>query len=102
MTRPPSEAISRWRWLSLAVLLWAIDQAVEFQVTQTMRLHEVLPITTGFNWVNVLNPGAAFSFLADAGGWQRHFFSTIALVVSGALVVVRTARPSEAGKPHAA
>lgn len=88
MTRTPLEAMLRWRWLSLALLLWAIDQAVKYQVTQTMQLHEVLPIVTGFNWVYVLNPGAAFSILADAGGWQRYFFSTIAVVVSGVLVVV--------------
>ena len=88
MIRTPPEAGLRWRWLGLALLLWAIDQAVKYQVAQSMHLYEVLPIVSGFNWVYVLNPGAAFSFLADAGGWQRYFFSLIAIAVSGVLVMV--------------
>jgi signal peptidase II len=65
-----------------------IDQAVKFGVAQTMELHESVHIAPGFNWVYVLNPGAAFSFLADAGGWQRHFLSVLALGVSGVLVAL--------------
>ncbi|MHB1197994.1 MAG: signal peptidase II [Polaromonas sp.] len=78
----------RWRWFGLALLLWAIDQAIKYGVTQTMQLYESLPVFEGFNWVYILNPGAAFSFLADAGGWQRYFFSAIAFVVSTVLIVL--------------
>ena len=88
MTPVISTRAARWRWLTLAVVLWAIDQAIKLGVTQTMQLYDSLPIVTGFNWVYVLNPGAAFSFLADAGGWQRYFFTAIAFAVSAVLVVL--------------
>jgi len=58
-------------WLSLAALVLLADQATKWLVLQTMPLGEVIPITGFFNLVHVRNPGAAFSFLADAGGWQR-------------------------------
>ena len=79
---------SRWCWLGVALLFWALDQAIKFGVTQNMQLFDRRPIFPGFNWVYVLNPGAAFSFLADAGGWQRYFFTTIAFAVSAVLAVV--------------
>ena len=84
-TTPPT---TRWRWLGLALLFWALDQAIKYGVTQSMSLFDSIPIFTGFNWVYVLNPGAAFSFLADAGGWQRYFFTAIAFAVSAVLAVV--------------
>lgn len=64
---------------SLAVAVFAGDQAVKSYIDITTPLgwsHEVTPF---FNVVHVLNPGAAFSFLAGAGGWQRWFFLAIAL-----------------------
>ena len=65
---------SRWFWFALAALGFAADQAIKYAVTERMQLFESLPIFPSFNWVYVLNPGAAFSFLANAGGWQRYFF----------------------------
>jgi len=58
----------------------------------------VTPLTPFFNLVHFWNTGAAFSFLADAGGWQRYFFIVIALVVSMvlALVLRKTRANSEA------
>lgn len=78
----------RWRWFGLALLLWLVDQAVKYQVMRTMQLYESIPIVAGFNWVFVMNAGAAFSFLADAGGWQRYFLSVVAMGVTVALVAV--------------
>jgi signal peptidase II len=86
--RPMAGKHHRWRWLALAVVLLGIDQAIKFVVTQTMQLHDSFPVIAGFNWVYVLNPGAAFSFLADAGGWQRYFFSALAFAVTAVLSVV--------------
>lgn len=64
-----SSHAARGRWLGLAFLLWAIDQAIKFGVAQTMHLHDSVPVIPGFNWVYVLNPGAAFSFwLMPAAG----------------------------------
>lgn len=70
----------------LAFVLFAGDQAAKSYVEMTRPLgwsHEVTPF---FNLVHVLNPGAAFSFLAGAGGWQRWLFLTIALAVSAWLI----------------
>lgn len=77
--------LSQRSWIELILLLWAIDQAIKWGVTQTMQLHDSLPIVPGFNWVYILNPGAAFSFLADAGGWQRYFFTALSVTVSAVL-----------------
>ena len=59
---------------------------------------EVIPITAFFNFVHVWNTGAAFSFLADAGGWQRYFLTAVALgaVVFLAWLLMRPQRRLEA------
>ncbi|MFM1880137.1 MAG: Lipoprotein signal peptidase [Pseudomonadota bacterium] len=80
-------------WLSLAVLVLVLDQATKWLVLQTMPLGEVIPITGFFNLVHVRNPGAAFSFLADAGGWQRWLFAFFALGVSALLLVMMRRAP---------
>ncbi|WP_159330328.1 signal peptidase II, partial [Klebsiella pneumoniae] len=51
-------------------------------IIRTFAYGEQVEITPFFNLVHVLNPGAAFSFLANAGGWQRYFFITLGLAVS--------------------
>ena len=58
------------------------DQLAKFAITRTFAYGEQVEVTPFFNFVHVLNPGAAFSFLANAGGWQRYFFITLGLVVS--------------------
>jgi len=78
---------SGWRWLWLSVLLIVADQASKAWIETHYALGEFTPV---FFWLDITrlhNPGAAFSFLADAGGWQRWFFSVLAVVVSGALVI---------------
>lgn len=64
-----------------------LDQVTKFAVASTFTLHEQLPLTPWFNLTLAHNPGAAFSFLSDASGWQRWFFTAIALAVSIAIVV---------------
>jgi signal peptidase II len=73
---------NRVAWLMLAAALVALDQGVKFCVLARLSLGESVAVTSWFNLVHVLNPGAAFSFLADAGGWQRHFLSALGLVVA--------------------
>ncbi|MES2561338.1 MAG: signal peptidase II [Pseudomonadota bacterium] len=70
------------KWLVIAVVVVALDQLAKFVITRSFTLHESLEITSFFNLVLVYNQGAAFSFLSDAGGWQRIFFTMIALVAS--------------------
>lgn len=82
---------SRDRWgasLLLAAVLAMLDQLVKAGVAATLPLGSSVTLTPWFNLVHVLNPGAAFSFLADAGGWQRHALSGIGIVVSLALAVL--------------
>jgi signal peptidase II len=69
-----------WLWLALAVIL--LDQASKLWVLAVFEDYQVLPVTGFFNLVLVYNEGAAFSFLADAGGWQRWFFISLALIIS--------------------
>ena len=76
---------SRGRWwllMGVAALLVVLDQAVKWMVATNLPLGEGIVVTAWFNLVHVLNPGAAFSFLADAGGWQRHALSGVGIVVS--------------------
>lgn len=69
-------------WYSLAFAVFAGDQAAKSYIDMTTPLGWSYDVTSFFNLVHVLNPGAAFSFLAGAGGWQRWFFLAIALGVS--------------------
>jgi signal peptidase II len=70
------------KWLLLAAAIVVIDQITKYVIVQKFVLHESLYITSFFNLVRVHNTGAAFSMLADAGGWQRVFFIAIAVVAS--------------------
>ena len=70
------------RWLALAALVVALDQASKLWVLGSFQRLESLPVTSFFNLVLVFNPGASFSFLADAGGWQKWFFVVLALAIS--------------------
>lgn len=82
---------SRGRWLLLmgvAALIVALDQGVKWMVATNLPLGEGITVTAWFNLVHVLNPGASFSFLADAGGWQRHALSAFGVAVSVVLAVM--------------
>ena len=70
------------QWYSLAIVAFAADQAAKTYIDMTTPLGWSHEVTSFFNLVHVLNPGAAFSFLAGAGGWQRWFFLAIALAAS--------------------
>jgi signal peptidase II len=76
------------RWLALAALVIALDQASKAWIMAIFRLGESLAVTAFFDLVFVFNPGAAFSFLRDAGGWQRWFFLVLALAVAAWIVVM--------------
>ena len=76
----------KWLWLSIAVIV--IDQLTKLWVDSSLALHERLPLIEDFfDLTLAYNPGAAFSFLADAGGWQRWFFTILSTVVTIILVV---------------
>ncbi|HEY8353381.1 MAG TPA: signal peptidase II [Methylophilaceae bacterium] len=70
------------RWLALAAAVIALDLYTKHLVLQSFEYGEHLRITAFFDLVRYHNEGAAFSFLANAGGWQQFLFSAIAAVVS--------------------
>ena len=75
--------LRRFNWgYRLACIVLLADQATKYAVHDYTPYGWVQPVTGFFNLVHIWNYGAAFSFLADAGGWQRFFFGTIALLVS--------------------
>ncbi len=68
--------------MSLAGLIIVLDQLTKLWISSHFSHGESLPLTEFFNLVLAHNSGAAFSFLSDAGGWQRWMFSAIAIVAS--------------------
>ncbi len=75
-------AVRAWPWFALAAAMVLADQLTKAMVAAALPLGDSVPVTSYFNLVHVLNPGAAFSFLADAGGWQRYAFSVLGILVS--------------------
>ncbi|MFW7342330.1 signal peptidase II [Pollutimonas sp. H1-120] len=74
------------RWWLTALVILALDVASKAAVSTLMPYGTSIPLTGFFNLVHIWNPGAAFSFLADAGGRQRYFFIAFAFGVSVWLV----------------
>lgn len=71
-----------WSWFMLAAAVVLADQASKRLVASTLPLGDGVAITSFFNVVHVLNPGAAFSLLAGAGGWQRYALAALGIAVS--------------------
>ena len=89
---PVASRLSAWLGISAAVLL--IDQATKYWVVSVFELYDRVQVLPFFAWVRWHNTGAAFSFLADGGGWQRWFFVALAVGFSTWLIweLVRLAR----------
>ena len=82
----------RQAWLIAVVALVFADQISKTYFSTNLALGEGAPVTEWLNFVHVLNRGAAFSFLADAGGWQRWFFIGVSVLVVGFVSAVCLAR----------
>lgn len=79
---------SLWvRWLGLSVFVVLLDQLTKQTADTLLAYNEPLIVLPMFNFTLRYNTGAAFSFLADGGGWQRWFFTVLALVVSVILII---------------
>lgn len=89
---------TRWVWWCAAVAIALLDQGTKQLVEAKLEYAQVVPVTAFFNLVHVWNSGAAFSLLADAGGWQRWFFIALATGVSAwlALALLKPRLPLEA------
>jgi signal peptidase II len=75
-----------WAWLFVSVAVITADQASKTLVESALRMGEQRPVTSFLSIVLAYNSGAAFSFLADASGWQRYVFSAFALAASALIV----------------
>lgn len=75
----------RLLWVSLVTIV--LDQISKWWIVETFAEYEVRVIWPVFNLTLVYNTGAAFSFLADAGGWQRGFFISVAIVVTVVMLI---------------
>lgn len=74
--------------LALAALALVLDQASKLAVLRLIEPYQTVPVLPGFNLTLAFNRGASFSFLADAGGWQRWLFSAISVAASVVIVVL--------------
>ena len=70
------------KWLGLSAIVVMLDLLTKHWIQISLVYGEHVPVTSFFDLVLFHNEGAAFSFLAGAGGWQRFFFSGIAVIAS--------------------
>ncbi len=78
---------SMWRYFAIILAVIILDQLSKFAVEARYAPHEFEPITSFFNLGLTYNPGAAFSFLANHDGWQRWFFTVLALAAAVFFIV---------------
>ena len=74
-------------WMVIAAVIIVADQATKWAIVEWLPLYDRVPINSFINLTHQKNEGAAFSFLANAGGWQRWFFVVLASVVSVVIAV---------------
>jgi len=77
-----SSGASLWLWLGLALLILLADQFTKIWIIGTYQEGDSVMLSSFFNLVRWHNNGAAFSFLAQAGGWQRWFFTGLGSVAA--------------------
>jgi signal peptidase II len=75
-----------WAWLGLSAGVIVLDQLTKHLAQQVLTYGRSVEVAPFFNLVLVYNPGAAFSFLSSASGWQRELFIGIALAASALIV----------------
>lgn len=95
MARGSSKAPGLALWLGLALIIIVADQFTKTLILGWFQLGDSRTVTDFFNIVRVHNTGAAFSFLADAGGWQRWFFVGIGAVASVFIVWMLKSHPGQ-------
>ena len=88
MAEPNTQANTRFiTWMVVALVVVAADQLTKWAIIEWVALYEKVPLNSFINLTHQRNTGAAFSFLADAGGWQRWFFVVLSAAVSCVIVV---------------
>lgn len=84
------------KWLSISLVVIVLDQITKSVAVNNLVLFQPVNLFPGFNFTLMYNEGAAFSFLSDASGWQRWFFTAVAIIVSIAIVFwLKTLAPGQ-------
>jgi signal peptidase II len=73
-------------YLFLALLVLIADQISKWWAQMSLPMAQAIKVTDFLNWFLIYNPGAAFSFLSQAGGWQRWFFTIIGIVAAAVII----------------
>ena len=94
-TQAGHTGVGMWPWLAWAVLLMGADQITKSLILNHYQLGDSTFITSFFNIVRAHNTGAAFSFLSDAGGWQRWLFTGIGVAATIFIVWQLRAHPGQ-------
>jgi len=76
-----------FKWLFVSGIIVVIDQITKQLAENSLELYERVAVIPFFNLTLAYNEGAAFSFLADAGGWQRWFFVILTIVICTVLII---------------
>lgn len=85
-----------WKWFLVSLSVIILDQLTKGIASTQLTLFQPVAIFPGFNFTLMHNQGAAFSFLSNAGGWQRWFFTGLAIIVSFAIIAwVTRLKPEE-------
>ena len=74
-------------WMVVALIIAVVDQLTKLAIIEWIPLYDRVPLNSFINLTHQKNSGAAFSFLADAGGWQRWFFVVLATLVSVVIAI---------------
>jgi signal peptidase II len=84
-----SHTQNKWswlKWLVISLIIFILDQITKHAVTASFQLGDSKYILPFFNLVLAHNTGAAFSFLANASGWQREFFIVVTIIITAVLL----------------
>ncbi len=90
----PDEKAGLIKGLVVSIVIIVLDQLTKYYAVQELLLYQPLPVFPGFNLTLMHNTGAAFSFLSQAGGWQRFFFIGLGFVVSVSIITWMYRLPS--------
>lgn len=83
-------------YLWISALIIVADQGTKWIAESQLEFHQAVSVFPYFEWYLTYNKGAAFSFLADAGGWQRWFFMVLTIIISVVLFIwLKKLKPDE-------
>ena len=88
LTENKDKGVRRYiAWITVALFVLGLDQATKWAIIEWVDLYDKIPLNSFINLTHQQNTGAAFSFLADAGGWQRWFFVILATIVCAVIAI---------------